>query len=142
MEMKNVSRISKEVNLTDENLPLTDTTILKAHAFLWIETPMGRFLGKGRIELMEKIIEHGSISKAAKEMGMTYKKAWELINSMNSQSAEPLVRTQTGGGGGGGAVVTEKGHRAITLFKGLRQRLDAFMQEENQQLKSEMFGQF
>lgn len=103
---------------------------------------MGKFLGKGRVELMEKIIEHGSISKAAKEMGMTYKKAWALINSMNSQSAEPLVRTQTGGGGGGGAVVTEKGQQAILLFKGLRQRLDAFIQDENQRLKAAIFGQF
>lgn len=99
---------------------------------------MGRFLGKGRVELMEKIIEHGSISKAAKEMKMTYKKAWELINSMNSQSERPLVLTQTGGGGGGGAVVTEEGKLAISLFKGLRQRLDAFIVEENERLKATM----
>lgn len=140
--MKNVSRISKKATHSEANLPLPDTSILNAHAFLWIETPMGKFLGKGRVELMEKIIEHGSISKAAKEMGMTYKKAWALINSMNSQSAEPLVRTQTGGGGGGGAVVTEKGQQAILLFKGLRQRLDAFIQDENQRLKAAIFGQF
>ena len=87
---------------------------------------------------MEKIIEHGSISKAAKEMKMTYKKAWELINSMNSQSEKPLVLTQTGGGGGGGAVVTEEGKLAISLFKGLRQRLDAFIIEENERLKATM----
>ena len=117
-----------------------DTTALSAHAFLWIESPMGRFLGKGRIELMEKIIEHGSISKAAKEMKMTYKKAWELISSMNSQSAKPLVLTQTGGGGGGGAVVTEEGLLAISLFKGMRQRLDAFILEENERLLTAMQG--
>lgn len=121
---------------SNSNQPLfPDPAALSVHIFPWVETPMGRFLGKGRVELMEKIIEHGSISKAAKEMGMTYKKAWELINSMNSQSAKPLVLTQTGGGGGGGAVVTEEGRLAISLFKGLRQRLDAFLQEENRRLK-------
>lgn len=115
---------------------ISNTTSLTAHAFLWIETPAGRFLGKGRVELLEKIMEHGSISKAARAMGMTYKKAWDLISSMNSQSAVPLVLTQTGGGGGGGAVVTEAGQQAISLFKGLRQRLDAFMSEENERIKS------
>lgn len=113
---------------------------ISAHVFPWIETPQGRFLGKGRVELLEKIIEHGSISKAAKAMGMTYKKAWDLISSMNSQSVKPLVLTQTGGGGGGGAVVTEEGKLAIALFKGLRQRLDVFLQEENRRLQEVMLG--
>ncbi|MBK8565485.1 MAG: LysR family transcriptional regulator [Saprospiraceae bacterium] len=117
-----------------------ETTSLTIHVFPWIETPTGRFLGKGRVELLEKIIEHGSISKAAKEMGMTYKKAWDLISSMNSQSVKPLVLTQTGGGGGGGAVVTEEGKLAIALFTGLRQRLDAFLQEENRRLQAAMLG--
>ncbi len=119
---------------TDITPKFPDTSALVAHAFLWIESPAGRFLGKGRVELLEKIMEHGSISKAAKAMGMTYKKSWDLISSMNSQSAMPLVLTQTGGGGGGGAVVTEAGQQAISLFKGLRQRLDAFMLEENERI--------
>jgi molybdate transport system regulatory protein len=118
----------------------SDASPLTPHAFLWIETPAGRFLGKGRVELMEKIMELGSISKAAKAMGMTYKKAWDLISSMNSQSATPLVLTQTGGGGGGGAVVTEEGQRAIALFKGLRERLDAFLSAENEQINAALLG--
>ena len=113
---------------------------LSVHVFPWIETPAGRFLGKGRVELLEHIIEHGSISKAAKAMGMTYKKSWDLINSMNSQSAKPLVLTQTGGGGGGGAVVTAEGRLAISLYKGLRQRLDAFVLEENQRLEAALLA--
>jgi molybdate transport system regulatory protein len=116
------------------------TASLTLHVFPWIETPAGRFLGKGRVQLLDKIIEHGSISKAAKEMGMTYKKAWDLINSMNSQSAKPLVLTQTGGGGGGGAVVTEEGRLAISLYKGMKQRLEAFLQEENERLRAAMLG--
>jgi molybdate transport system regulatory protein len=66
---------------------------------VWIEKSDGtdRFLGKGRIQLMELIIEHGSISQAAKAMNMSYKRAWELINSMNVQSSKPFVITQVGG---------------------------------------------
>ena len=114
-----------------------DHSSLTACTFFWIETPSGRFLVKGRVELMERIIEHGSISKAAKAMGITYKKAWDLINSMNSQSVKPLVVTQTGGGGGGGAVVTEEGMLAISLFNALRQRLDEFMRQENERLRTQ-----
>lgn len=117
-----------------------DPASLTVHVFPWMETPTGRFLGKGRVELLENIIEHGSISKAAKEMGMTYKKAWDLINSMNSQSARPLVLTQTGGGGGGGAAVTDEGRLAISLYKGMKQRLEAFLQEENERLRAAMLG--
>ncbi|MCC6724041.1 MAG: LysR family transcriptional regulator [Saprospiraceae bacterium] len=117
-----------------------DPASLTIHVFPWIETPMGRFLGKGRVELLENIIEHGSISKAAKEMGMTYKKAWDLISSMNSQSAKPLVLTQTGGGGGGGAAVTDEGRLAISLYKGMKQRLEAFLKEENERLRAAMLG--
>lgn len=120
--------------------PVKQSPTLVAHAFLWIETPAGRFLGKGRVELMEKIMELGSISKAAKAMGMTYKKSWDLISSMNSQSAQPLVLTQTGGGGGGGAVVTEEGQRAIALFKGMRERLDAFLSAENERINAALLG--
>jgi molybdate transport system regulatory protein len=100
---------------------------------VWIEKVdgSGRFLGKGRIQLLELIIEQGSISKAAKEMKMSYKRAWDLINSMNSQSAKPFVITQTGGKSGGGALVTTEGHQAIADFKALQERFQKFLSQEN-----------
>ncbi|MDI9878586.1 winged helix-turn-helix domain-containing protein [Flectobacillus longus] len=101
---------------------------------VWIEKSDGtdRFLGKGRIQLMELIIEHGSISQAAKAMNMSYKRAWELINSMNVQSAKPFVITQVGGKRGGGAVVTEEGIKAIVEYKALQQRFKDFLQQETE----------
>ncbi len=65
---------------------------------IWIERHDGseRFLGKGRIQLLELIVEHGSISKAAKAMEMSYKRAWDLVNSMNSQAQKPFVITRMG----------------------------------------------
>jgi len=103
---------------------------------IWIERQDGseRFLGKGRIQLLELIIEHGSISKAAKAMEMSYKRAWDLVNSMNSQAKNPFVITQTGGKSGGGTIVTEEGFQAIEDYKALQTRFQAFLLQENQRL--------
>lgn len=83
---------------------------------LWIEGPEGTFLGYGRVVLLERIREHGSISAAARSMEMSYRHAWKLVDSMNRQSRTPVVHGSTGGKGGGGAVLTEAGERAITCF--------------------------
>ena len=101
---------------------------------LWLETDDGRFLGIGRLELLERIAELGSISKAAQGMGMSYKRAWDLVSSMNAQAATPLVSTQTGGPKGGGAVVTEAGQAAISTFKDLQARFQEFMALETNRL--------
>ena len=66
--------------------------------------------------LLEQIGSHGSISKAAKAMKMSYKKAWELVKSMNSNSDDPLVVRTVGGTGGGGSILTNAGKSAIILF--------------------------
>ena len=71
---------------------------------LWLETEAGRFFGPGRVELLQRIEQSGSINKAAKQMGMSYKKAWEMVQSMNSQAGTPFVLTQPGGEKGGGGA--------------------------------------
>lgn len=103
---------------------------------IWIERTDGsdRFLGKGRIQLLELIIEKGSISKAAKAMEMSYKRAWDLITSMNSQAVNPFVITQIGGKRGGGTIVTPEGLQAIEDYKALQNRFKAFLLAENQKL--------
>lgn len=83
---------------------------------LWIDGAEGTFLGYGRIILLERIREHGSITKAAKSMEMSYRHAWELVDSMNRQSPRPLVELATGGRNGGGAHLTEEGEKAVAFF--------------------------
>lgn len=109
------------------------TNPVKVTGAIWIENQDGseRFLGKGRIQLLELIIEHGSISKAAKAMEMSYKRAWDLITSMNSQATKPFVITQVGGKSGGGAIVTPEGLQAIEAYKSLQARFQAFLAQEN-----------
>ena len=65
---------------------------------IWLEGNNGPYLGKGRISLLKAIATRGSINKAAKSIGMSYKKAWKLVNSMNQESSNPLVIRTAGGG--------------------------------------------
>ena len=83
---------------------------------LWIDGTNGTFLGYGRIVLLERIREYGSISQAARAMEMSYRHAWELVDSMNGQAPKPLVEAATGGRNGGGAHLTGEGEKAIALF--------------------------
>ena len=103
---------------------------------LWIESTDERFFGPGRVELLEYIDEMGSINQAAKQMGMSYKKAWEMVNSLNAQTKRPFVLTQTGGERGGGAIITDEAKELIHYYHHLRQRFQAFLEEETKQLNS------
>jgi molybdate transport system regulatory protein len=72
----------------------------------------GITLGPGKVELLALIEETGSLGKAAKRMGMSYMKAWSLVQSM-----KPLVETSRGGQSGGGAKLTETGRQTLTLYR-------------------------
>ena len=106
----------------------------KVRGTLWIEYKGRGFLGPGRVELMKRIENTGSINKAATEMGMSYKKAWEMINELNTQAAKPLVITQTGGEKGGGSVITEEAKSLIAYHQKLRERFLAFLEKETKSL--------
>ena len=118
--------------MTDKSLQpiLNKKAAYKICGTLWIECDGERFFGPGRVELLEKIEKTGSINKAAKEMEMSYKKAWEMINALNSQASKPLVITQTGGEKGGGSVITAEAKELIAYHRQLRQRFISFLENE------------
>ncbi|MCC2096011.1 MAG: LysR family transcriptional regulator [Hyphomicrobiales bacterium] len=74
-------------------------------------------LGHGKIRLMEMIGKHGSISSAAREMKMSYRRAWLLMDEVNSMFAEPVLETKPGGKGGGHARLTEFGQGIVDLYR-------------------------
>lgn len=80
-------------------------------------------LGPGKAELLMLIEETGSISAAARRMGMSYRRAWLLVETMNRCFASPLVETAQGGKGGGGAGVSELGRRVLVLYHQMEARL-------------------
>lgn len=114
---------------------LPDASTFRLTGRVWVEGATERFLGIGRLELLEHIQATGSISKAAVAMGMSYKRAWDLVQSMNTQAARPLVATQTGGKSGGGTVVTPEGEQALAEFRGIQTRFQEFLAEETRRLR-------
>lgn len=91
-------------------------------------------IGPGKAELLERIERTGSIAAAGREMDMSYKRAWELIGTLNAMFRAPLVTRTRGGPGGGGAVLTEMGREVLRLYRGFEaeaaragaRHLDAF----------------
>ncbi|MHB1676307.1 MAG: TOBE domain-containing protein [Sulfuriferula sp.] len=77
------------------------------------------FLGGNRIDLLEAIGVNGSITQAAKSVGMSYRGAWDTVDSMNNQSEQALVERTTGGKHGGGTRLTEHGRRIVNLFRAI-----------------------
>jgi molybdate transport system regulatory protein len=102
---------------------------------VWIDGTEGTFLGYGRVVLLERIREYGSITKAAKSMEMSYRHAWDLVDSMNRQAKKPFVEAATGGKGGGGARVTEEGEKAIRLFWKFHADFQTFLEREQKKLR-------
>jgi len=85
------------------------------------------FLGVDRIGLLEAIDRFGSITKAAREVGVCYKTAWDAVDAMNNAAARPLVDRAAGGHGGGGTVLTDEGKEAIRLYRVLQDEHQRFI---------------
>ena len=80
-------------------------------------------MGPGKADLLDAIAATGSISAAAKHMGMSYRRAWLLVDTMNRCFADPLVETRPGGGEQAGAVVTDAGRAALADYRALSQEV-------------------
>jgi molybdate transport system regulatory protein len=74
-------------------------------------------MGPGKAELLERIDRCGSIAAAGREMGMSYKRAWDLVGTLNAMFREPLVDSTRGGPGGGGAVLTAMGRAVLAQYR-------------------------
>lgn len=93
----------------------------------WVNKDEKAFIGKGRVELLKNIQIYGSISKAAKQMKMSYKAAWDSLDIMNKLSNEPLVTKVTGGVGGGGTVITAYAKEIINAYDELRNLHESYL---------------
>ncbi len=84
---------------------------------LTIETRGGTLAGQRRMELLAGIGEHRSIAAAARRVGITYKAAWDAVETMNNLAGTPLVERSVGGRGGGGAVLTDRGRQLVSAYQ-------------------------
>jgi molybdate transport system substrate-binding protein len=90
---------------------------------VWVERAGQAVLGKGRLELLEAIDRWHSISEAARQMGMSYRRAWLLVQSINEAAGKSLVTSATGGRRGGGAQLTPLGQSAVKVFREVQERI-------------------
>ena len=90
----------------------------------------GHRLGPGKIDLLEAIAATGSITAAGRRLGMSYRRAWVLIDEANRMFASPLVVASAGGAGGGGAELTDLGHALVAAFRRVEARTMAIVAEE------------
>ena len=90
---------------------------LKPKYKFWLETEDGYIFGRGAFELLQEIQRTGSLSAAARELGMSYRYAWGIIKQIESRVEEPVLKTYKGGRyGGGGADLTPKGQELLDTY--------------------------
>src|SRR5258706_2190001 len=91
----------------------------KLQAHLELETQFGAMLGGTRIRLLEAVDKHGSISKAAKHIPMSYKAAWDALEDLNNLADQPVIDRSIGGTGRRGTKLTEYGRKLIAMFRAI-----------------------
>lgn len=111
-----------------------------ARLTLRVDFGPGRAIGHGKIRLLEAIRDHGSISAAGRAMGMSYRRAWLLIDALNALFAEPVVATKHGGAAGGGAELTPFGHRVVRHYRAIEEKAHAAAAGDLAQLAAAIAG--
>jgi molybdate transport system regulatory protein len=86
--------------------------------------------GPGKADLLEKIGQTGSISAAARQMRMSYKRAWQLVDEMNRMFAQPLIEASPGGAHGGGATLTALGARVVAAYRSIQRKVPVAVRRE------------
>lgn len=102
----------------------------KIKSRIWIESDEKVLLGEGRVHLLKAIEETGSLSKAAKSLNLSYKKAWQLLDSVNKSAKQPVTINSIGGKGGGGAELTEYGKSLVKAFDEINKNCWAFLDKQ------------
>lgn len=105
----------------------------KIKSRIWIENEDNVLLGEGRVSLLKAIEETGSLSKAAKSLNLSYKKAWRLMDSVNKSAKQPVTINSIGGKGGGGTILTDYGKSLITAFDTINKNCWNFLDNQLKQ---------
>ncbi|CAN7486586.1 MULTISPECIES: winged helix-turn-helix domain-containing protein [Rhizobium/Agrobacterium group] len=103
---------------------------------LRIDFPPGERLGHGKIELMELIVETGSISAAGRAMDMSYRRAWLLVDALNHMFRQPVIESQRGGKQGGGAALTAFGTELLERYRGMERRMIEVLRQDIEWLEA------
>ena len=114
-------------------MKLTNAASLSIKTKVWIENDQDDLhFGKGKTEILERIEQDGSIAKAAEHMGLSYKKAWTHIKTLQKNVSDELVISQKGRGSG--TVLTPKAKELILIFRQLEAEIEAFADKRFEEL--------
>lgn len=117
-------RTGFSLDLSQQKTGMTRTLHRLPHFQLRLVSGKDVVIGPGKADLLEAIERTGSISSACRDMELSYKKAWQLINTMNQHFAGPLVTTTSGGNQRGGAEITALGRQVLAKYRALQAQLD------------------
>ena len=95
-------------------------------------------LGPGKVDLLESINKAGSISEAARQGHISYRRAWDMVDAMNQCFKKPLVESVTGGKGGGGAVLTFLGKKVVEIYRKMENKASIATQKEWRSLQNHL----
>ncbi len=90
-----------------------------------VDLASGARIGPGKVALLEEITRTGSISAAGRALRMSYRRAWELVEDLNSNLGTPVVSTAAGGAGGGGARLTPAGQAVVSAYRAMEAAAEA-----------------
>lgn len=107
----------------------------KIKSRIWIESENNVLLGEGRVHLLKAIRETGSLSKAAKSLNISYKKAWQLLDSVNKSAKKPVTINSIGGKGGGGAELTDYGKELVKAFDEINKNCWVFLDKQLEKIE-------
>ncbi|NNC49123.1 MAG: LysR family transcriptional regulator [Flaviramulus sp.] len=108
----------------------------KIKSRIWIESEENVLLGEGRVHLLKAINKTGSLSKAAKSINLSYKKAWKLLDSVNKSAKHPVTVNSVGGKGGGGAELTDYGKSLVKAFDEINKNCWAFLDTQLEKIEN------
>jgi molybdate transport system regulatory protein len=112
--------------------------IASARPSLRITLDAGMRLGPGKIDVLEAVGRTGSISAAGRELGMSYRRAWLLVDAVNRMFRRPVVLAAAGGAQGGGAQLTDFGHALVAAYRRIEDRTRAAIREELAAFESDL----
>lgn len=103
------------------------TRLLKLYGDLWMGSDETSMVGDLRISLLEQIAATGSITQAAKAVGISYKTAWDTVDAMKNLSGNPLVESASGGAKGGGTRLTDEGRKLVETYRFIQHEHERFL---------------
>jgi len=100
------------------------STNFSVHVKIWFEKGTKSVLGPGRMAILEAIEKTGSLTSATEECQISFRKAWKLINEINEQLDQPVVKSERGGKGGGGkTILTDYGKKLVKQYKFIQEKI-------------------